>query len=133
MEGNPSFLFCVGVRKPMNPFVVRFPLQLPSLLPRPGITNANNAIVTARRIIALIASLDFSQRAAGRIQWCLSIDHSGKLKQSASKRWARSATVWAKRRDAPCRSMVVWSAGAPVLLLFVHASPISLVADKAHG
>jgi hypothetical protein len=71
------------------------------------------------------SSLDFSQRAAERIQWCLSIDHSGKLKQSASKRWARSATVWAVRRDAPCRSMLVWSAGAPVLLLFVQASPIS--------
>ena len=30
-------------------------VPLNSLLPRPGITNANNAIVTARRIIALIA------------------------------------------------------------------------------
>jgi hypothetical protein len=73
------------------------------------------------------------QEPAERIQWCLSIDRSGKLKQSASERWARSATVWAMRRDAPCRSMLVWSAGAPLLLLFVQASPISLVADKAHG
>ena len=86
-----------------------------------------------REPFAQAASLDFSQRAAERIQWCLSIDHSGKLKQSASKRWARSATVWPMRRDAPCRSMLVWSAGAPVLLLFVQASPILLVADKAHG
>jgi hypothetical protein len=78
-----------------------------------------------QRIDFPLANLDFSQRAAERIQWCLSIDHSGKLKQSASKRWARSAAVWAVRRDAPCRSMLVWSAGAPVLLLFVQASPIS--------
>jgi hypothetical protein len=117
-----------GAGRYLNAFEIpgfRVALAIASL---PGMT-----IELYREFLSHHTSLDFSPRAAERIQWCLSIDRSGKLKQSASERWARSATVWAMRRDAPCRSMLVWSAGAPLLLIFVQASPISLVADKAHG